>query len=95
MRVPDSSAPGREPHGGDTSRGQGTPDSFTVWRLFGTLGELLCSVRVTSYGYALVLELTGEPILLEVEGSLEELVTKAVRLERWLLTQGWIALSDD
>ena len=44
---------------------------------------------VTSYGYALCLELGGEPILLELQRSLELLTTKASRLETRLLAQGW------
>jgi hypothetical protein len=47
----------------------------------------------TSYGYALSLELGGEPILLELQRSLETLAAKAGRLERWLLTRGWEIVS--
>lgn len=66
-----------------------------LWRLRGSLDELTCAVRTTSYGYTLGLELAGEPILLELQSSLEVLVDKAARLETWLLTQGWERLPDE
>lgn len=94
MRASDWSQPERAPHR-DISQPSTNSDSLPLWRMFGGLGELVCAVRITTLGYALTLELTGEPILLEVEGTLEDLVAKAGRLERWLLTQGWLALSDD
>ena len=60
-----------------------------LWLLHRSTYDLGCVAVVTSYGYALSLELAGEPILLELQGSLEQLVCKANRLEAWLLTQGW------
>ena len=66
-----------------------------LWQLHGAIDDLVCTVVVTSYGYALSLELAGEPILLELQRSLEQLVCKANRLEAWLLTQGWQEPSAD
>lgn len=66
-----------------------TPNRTVLWQLHGAIDDLICTVVVTSYGYALCLELAGEPILLELQRSLEQLVCKANRLEAWLLTQGW------
>jgi hypothetical protein len=94
MRGPDSSASIRTPHR-DSSQPRADSDSIALWHLYGTLGELLCAVRFTAYGCALTLELTGEPILLQLEEDVETLVKKAARLECWLMTQGWLALSDD
>jgi hypothetical protein len=94
MRGPDSSASARTSHR-DSSQPRADSDSVALWRVYGTLGELMCAVRFTTYGCALTLELTGEPILLQLEGDVETLVTKAARLERWLMTQGWLALGDD
>ena len=72
-----------------------TPDRTVLWQLHGAIDDLVCTVVVTSYGYALSLELAGEPILLELQRSLEQLVCKANRLEAWLLTQGWQEPSAD
>lgn len=46
------------------------------WRLRGALDLLESVVIVTSYGYALCLELAGEPILLELQRTLEQLTDK-------------------
>ena len=61
---------------------------MVLWRLHGSEDDLVCAAVVMSYGYALCLELAGEPILLELQRSLELLASKANRLEAWLLTQG-------
>jgi hypothetical protein len=74
---------------------QATSERIVLWQLRGSLDELTCVVRSTSYGYTLGLELAGEPILLELQSSLEVLVDKAARLETWLLTQGWKRLPDE
>lgn len=66
-----------------------TPTRVPLWRLHGATDELVCAAVVTSFGYALCLELGGEPILLELQRSLELLTTKASRLEAGLLEQGW------
>jgi hypothetical protein len=66
-----------------------TPNRVPLWRLHGATDDLECAAVVTSYGYALCLELGGEPILLELQRSLELLTTKASRLEAGLLAQGW------
>jgi hypothetical protein len=68
---------------------------IVLWRLQGSLDELTCAVRCTSYGYTLSLELAGEPILLELQSSVDVLVDKAARLETWLLTQGWERMPDE
>lgn len=94
MRVPACTALDRTPRC-DASQGRGNSESLTLWRLLGRLGELVCAVRFTTYGYAFTLALGDEPILLQLETSLEELVDKAAGLECALLRQGWIALSDD
>jgi len=62
-----------------------TPNRVPLWRLHGAIDDLVCAAVVTSYGYALCLEVGGEPILLELQRSLELLTTKASRLETWLL----------
>lgn len=64
-------------------------ERIVLWRLHGALDTLECSAIATSYGYALSLELAGEPILLELQRSVEDLTAKASRLESWLLTEGW------
>ena len=66
-----------------------TPNRVPLWRLHGASDDLVCAAVVTSYGYALCLELGGEPILLELQRSLELLTSKASRLETRLLAQGW------
>jgi hypothetical protein len=71
------------------------PQRIVLWRLRGSIEELTCAVRSTSYGYTLSLELAGEPILLELQSSVEVLVDKAARLETWLITQGWEHLLDE
>lgn len=72
-----------------------TSDRMVLWQLHGAFDDVVCAVVVTSYGYALALELAGEPILLELQRSLEQLVGKANRLEAWLITQGWQTASAD
>jgi hypothetical protein len=42
------------------------PHRVLLWRLHGATHELTCVAVETSYGYALCLELGGEPILLEL-----------------------------
>ncbi len=64
-------------------------DRVVLWHLRGALDDLACVVSPTSYGYTLSLELAGEPILLELQPSVDRLTDKAARLEQWLLTQGW------
>ena len=66
-----------------------TPNRVPLWRLHGATDDIVCAAVVTSYGYALSVELGGEPILLELQRNLELLTSKASRLEAWLLTQGW------
>lgn len=66
-----------------------------LWRLRGAIEELVCLAVTTSFGYALGLELGSELVLLELQPTLELLVERSVRLERWLLTRGWIALDDE
>jgi hypothetical protein len=70
-----------------------TPHRVLLWRLHGATNDLACAAVETSYGYALCLELGGEPILLELQRSLETLATKASRLETRLLTRGWEIVS--
>jgi hypothetical protein len=72
-----------------------TSERIVLWQMRGSLDELTCVVRSTSYGYTLGLELAGELILLELQSSLDVLVDKAARLETWLLTQGWGRLPDE
>lgn len=64
-------------------------EQVLLWRLHGATDDLVCAAIVTSYGFALCLELGGEPILIELQRSLELLTTKASRLETRLLAQGW------
>jgi hypothetical protein len=66
-------------------------ERVVLWRLHGALDDLECMAISTSYGYALSLELAGEPILLELQRTVADLTDKAGRLESWLLTQGWQA----
>ena len=65
------------------------PHRVLLWRLHGATNDLACAAVETSYGYALCLELGGEPILLELQPGLETLTAKAERLEASLLTRGW------
>jgi hypothetical protein len=69
-------------------------DHLVLWRLLGSADDLTCVVRTTTFGYTLGLELAGEPILLELQKSVDVLVDKASRLEAWLLTQGWVSADD-
>lgn len=71
---------------GDSSR-----ERLILWRMYGATDELACVVSSTTFGYTLGLELAGQPILLELQSSVETLVDKASRLEAWLLTQGWLS----
>lgn len=64
-------------------------ERLVLWHLRGALDDLACVVSPTSYGYTLGLELAGEPILLELQPSVDRLTDKAARIEQWLLTQGW------
>lgn len=66
---------------------------MVLWQLAGAIDVLACVVTSTSYGYTLCLELGGQPILLELQPSVECLVDKAAKLEAWLLTQGWTAVA--
>ncbi len=65
------------------------PHRVLLWRLHGATNVLACAAVETSYGYAFCLELGGEPILLELQESLEALTAKASRLEASLLARGW------
>lgn len=55
-----------------------TLQRIVLWRLRGALDLRESVVIVTSYGYALCLELGGEPILLELQRTLEQLTDKGV-----------------
>lgn len=66
-------------------------DRLILWTMRGAADELTCVVSTTAFGYTLGLELAGQPILLELQASLNTLVDKASRLEAWLLTQGWLS----
>lgn len=66
---------------------------LVLWQLRGAIDDLVCVVSPTAYGYTLGLELAGDPILVELQPSVERLVDKASRVERWLLTQGWQPVS--
>ena len=65
------------------------PHRVILWRLHGATNNLACIAIETSYGYAFCLELGGEPILLELQESLEALSAKASRLETSLVARGW------
>ncbi len=65
-----------------------------LWRMQGAVEQLVCVSIATSFGYALGLELGAELILLELQPSLELLVAKSNRLERWLLARGWVAIEE-
>lgn len=65
-----------------------------LWRMRGAVESLVCVSVATSFGYALGLELGAELILLELQPSLELLVAKSARLERWLLAHGWLAIEE-
>jgi len=66
-----------------------TPNRVLLWRLHGATNDLACAAVETSYGYALCLELGDEPVLLELQQSLELLIAKASHLEASLLARGW------
>lgn len=70
-----------------------TPHRVLLWRLHGATNDLACAAVETSYGYAFCLELDREPILLELQRSLEALTFKASRLEASLLARGWEIVS--
>jgi hypothetical protein len=65
------------------------PHRVLLWRLHGASNVLACAAVETSYGYAFCLELGDEPILLELQESVEALTAKASRLEASLLARGW------
>jgi hypothetical protein len=75
--------------------GFATNDRLVLWRLRGSIEELACAVKPTTFGYTLALELGGEPILLELQANVDVLVGKAARLEAWLLSQGWQPVPDE
>lgn len=91
----DSANDGSHVNGHRPRHAPATSERIVLWQMRGSLDELTCVVRSTSYGYTLGLELAGELILLELQSSLEVLVDKAARLETWLLTQGWGRLPDE
>ncbi|MGH9160890.1 MAG: hypothetical protein ACRD2X_13020 [Vicinamibacteraceae bacterium] len=64
-------------------------ERLVLWQMRGAIDDLVCVVSPTTYGYTLGLELAGHPILVELQPTVERLVDKASRVERWLLTQGW------
>jgi len=66
-----------------------TEDRLVLWRLRRAPDDFVCTTVLTSYGYALALELSGELIRFELEPNLEHLAQKAERLEAWLVTHGW------
>lgn len=66
-----------------------TPNRVLLWRLHGATNDLSCAAVETTFGYALCLELGDEPVLLELQESLELLIAKATRLEASLLARGW------
>jgi hypothetical protein len=70
------------------------PHRVLLWRLHGATNDLACVAVETSFGYALCLELEGEPVLLELQRSLELLIAKATRLEVSLLARGWEICSE-
>lgn len=65
------------------------PRPIVLWRLRGDAEDLVCAAITTSFGYALGLTLGGELILLDLQPSLDHLVSMSDRLERWLLGRGW------
>ena len=65
------------------------PNPIVLWRLRGATDDLRALVFVTSFGYALGLELAAELILLHLQPNLECLVEYADRIESALLAQGW------
>jgi hypothetical protein len=65
------------------------PHRVLLWRLHGATNDLACAAVEMSYGYALSVELGGEPILLELQRNLETLTAKASQLETSLLARGW------
>lgn len=83
------------PPPGSRARVVDTSKRTMLWHLHGAITDLVCAAVVTSFGYALYLELGGEPILFELQRTLEKLIEKADRLERWLLSQGWELLTTD
>jgi hypothetical protein len=70
-------------------------EQIVLWRLRGAEHELVCSTIITSFGFALHLALAGEPILLELQRTVDRVTAKAARLEAWLLDQGWTAIATD
>lgn len=69
------------------SYGAVAPLRVLLWRLHGAANDLSCVEVETSHGYALCLEPGGEPVLLELQRSLELLIAKARRLEASLLAR--------
>jgi hypothetical protein len=78
-----------------TRRPEPADDAIVLWRLHGARYELVCTTITTSFGYALHLALDGEPILLELQRTVDRLSEKAARLESWLLEQGWTPTNTD
>jgi hypothetical protein len=73
-------------HTNPTPTAASLPDEHIVlWRLRGAEHELVCSTIITSFGFALHLALAGEPILLELQRTIDRVTDKAARLEAWLL----------
>lgn len=67
------------------------PRPIVLWRLHGDAEDLVCAAITTSFGYALGLTLGGELILLDLQPSLDHVVSMSERLERWLLGRGWVS----
>ena len=61
-----------------------------LWRLRGATDDLRGLAVETSFGYALGLELATEVVWLQLQPSLDALVTTAERLETALRAQGWV-----
>jgi hypothetical protein len=66
-----------------------TPHPIVLWRLSGALDDVCCLALETAHGYALLVELAGEPIWLQLQPSAEALINRADYLEAWLRARGF------
>ena len=91
MHASRSTPPARESQVAGTAHRRG-PHPIVLWQLRGAVQELRSLAIETAFGYALAFEVDGELVWLDVQPSLEYLVTLADHMHARLLTRGWRVL---